>query len=90
MRGFDMDELKFCQSCGMPFDETHRKYIAKEADGCDSIYCTYCYKDGEFIEPNASAGDMIEMAVPYLAQKIGEEAARKQMEEFIPTLDRWN
>ena len=84
-----MTELKFCQSCGMPFDDAHKKYIAKEKDGSDSIYCTYCYQDGEFTDPNASTQDMIEMAVPYLAQKIGEDAARKQMETFIPTLARW-
>ena len=79
----------FCQSCGMPFDEDHREYLAKEKDGGDSLYCTYCYEDGEFVDPHATVQDMIEMAVPHLAYKIGEEAARKQMEEFIPTLRRW-
>jgi len=82
--------MKFCQSCGMPLDEEHCELIAKEKDGSDSIYCTYCYKDGEFTDPGATERDMIEMAVPHLARKIGEEAARKQMEEFIPTLARWN
>jgi len=81
--------ISYCQSCGMPFDEAHKKYIAKEKDGSDSIYCTYCYKDGEFINPDATEQDMIDMAVPYLGQKIGEEAARKLMEEVIPTLARW-
>jgi len=73
----------------MPFDDAHKGFITKEKDGTDSVYCTYCYKDGEFIDPNATIQDMIEMAVPYLAHKIGAEAARKQMEECIPTLARW-
>jgi len=84
-----MAELMFCQSCGMPFDDAHKEFIAKEKDGTDSIYCTYCYKGGEFIDPNATVQDMIEMAVPHLVHKIGAKAARKQMEEFIPTLVRW-
>jgi len=79
-----------CQSCGMPFDEAHSEFIAKEADGNNSIYCTYCYKDGAFPDPDATVQDMIEMAVPYLAQKIGEQAAREQLENFVPTLSRWN
>jgi len=73
----------------MPFDDAHRELIAKEKDGGDSIYCTYCYSDGEFIDPGATVQDMIEMAVPHLAHKIGEEAARAQMEAFVPTLARW-
>ncbi|MCL2493263.1 MAG: zinc ribbon domain-containing protein [Clostridiales bacterium] len=82
-------ENMYCQSCGMPFDEAHRELIAKEADGSDSVYCTYCYKDGEFLDPDATAEDMIEMAVPHLAHKIGEQTAREQLSEFIPTLARW-
>lgn len=82
-------EISYCQSCGMPFDEAHKKYIAKEKDGSDSIYCTYCYKDGEFIDPDATVEDMIGIGVPYLAYKVGEQAAREQLSEFVPTLKRW-
>jgi len=83
-------DMTYCQSCGMPFDEAHRVFVAKEEDGGDSIYCTYCYEDGEFLNPDATVDDMIEMAAPHLARKIGEQAARKQLSEFIPTLARWN
>ena len=84
-----MMDMIFCQSCGMPFDEAHREFIAREADGSDSIYCIYCYKDGEFLNPSATVGDMIEMGVPHLAHKIGEQAAREQLSKFLPTLARW-
>ena len=84
-----MPEITYCQSCGMPFDEAHREYIAREADGSDSVYCTYCYKDGDFLNPDATLEDMIEMGTPHLAQKIGETAAREQLSRFIPTLTRW-
>jgi hypothetical protein len=73
----------------MPFDEAHIGLIAKEADGSQSQYCTYCYKDGEFLNPNASIHDMVEMGVPHLARKIGEQAAREQLTAFVPTLARW-
>jgi len=74
----------------MPFDKAHRKFIAKEADGSDSIYCTYCYKDGVFLDPDITVEDMVELGVPYLAEKIGEQAAREQLAAFVPTLARWS
>ena len=78
-----------CQSCGLPFNEEHKGYIAKEKDGSDSIYCTFCYKDGAFLNPDAMASDMIEIGVPQLAKKIGEQAAREELSRLIPTLARW-
>ena len=82
-------EIKYCQSCGMPFDEAHKAFIAKNANGSDSFYCTYCYKDGEFLNPDATIEDMVEMGVPYLAQKIGDRAAREELSLLVPTLKRW-
>jgi len=80
---------KYCQSCGMPFDEGHVELIAKEPDGSDSIYCTFCYKDGKFLQPNITISETVEIGVPHLAHKIGEQAAREQLSRFIPTLARW-
>ena len=85
-----MMNIQVCQSCGMPFDEGHKELIAKEADGTDSIYCTYCYASGEFINPEATVEDMVEMGVPHLGYKIGEKAAREQLSKLVPGLVRWN
>ena len=79
-----------CQSCGMMFDSVHKQYIAKEKDGSDSIYCTYCYKDGAFIDPNAVMEDMIEMALPHITRKIGDaRAAGVYITKVIRDLSRW-
>jgi len=84
-----MEVAENCQSCGMPFDADHCEFIAKEANGDHSIYCTYCYKEGAFLNPSATVNDMVEMGVPYLAHKVGETAARDQLSKFVPTLERW-
>ncbi len=84
-----MTEVKMCQSCGLPFNEEHKHFIAKEPDGSRSIYCTNCYKDGKFIDPNMTKEDMIELIVPVLGKAIGEEEARKEMTALLPTLKRW-
>ncbi len=84
-----MAEVKMCQSCGLPFNEEHAHFIAKEPDGSKSIYCTNCYKDGKFIDPNLSMEEMIDMIVPILGRSIGEEEAKKEMTTLLPTLKRW-
>ena len=85
-----MGEYLLCQSCAMPFDEEHKKYIAKEKDGSDSVYCTYCYECGVFIDPDATISDMVEMALPHLTRKTGDEdVARKRLTEIISGLTRW-
>ena len=80
---------EFCQSCGMPFDEDHSGLRAVEPGGRDSVYCEYCYRDGAFTDPDATVEQMVEVGVPHLAHKIGEEAARAQLSAFLPTLERW-
>ncbi|WP_297427398.1 zinc ribbon domain-containing protein [Clostridium sp.] len=84
-----MSEVTMCQSCGLPFNEEHAQFIATEQDGSKSIYCTNCYKDGKFIDPDISMKEMIEIIVPILGRAIGEEEARKEMTTLLPTLKRW-
>ena len=81
---------KCCQSCGLPFNEEHAHFIAKETDGTDSIYCMFCYKDGKFIDPDMSMDKMIEIQLPILVGRLGTETeVRNQLSELLPTLKRW-
>jgi len=83
------DADQFCQSCALPFDEGHRNLRAKELDGTDSPYCVYCYQDGRFTVPHVTIKEIVEIGVPHLAAKIGEDAALAQLSAFVPTLRRW-
>ena len=87
----DRHGVACCQSCGIPFNEEHRAkgLIARKEDGTDEVYCTLCYKDGKFTQPDMTAQDMIDISVKAIAPHFGEEKARKMMEELIPTLSRW-
>ena len=82
---------KHCQSCGLPFNEEHKGFIAKEKDGSDSIYCTFCYQDGAFINPNATAQDMIAIGSKEIAKKNDSQiqAAIEELSRLVPTLKRW-
>jgi len=49
-----MEKYKFCQSCGMPFGkDPHGGGTLKDGSKC-SKFCSFCYKDGEFIGGDVS------------------------------------
>ena len=84
-----MAEVTMCQSCALPFNEEHARFISTEPDGSRCIYCNMCYSDGKFTEPDITMGEMIEKVVPILGKTFGEEEARKEMTAILPTLERW-
>lgn len=85
-----MEQTKFCQCCAMPLTTETMGTNADKTPNED--YCCYCYQDGKFTF-NGSMEQMIEFCVPHMAQAnpgMAEDEARKQMQEFFPTLKRWH
>jgi len=90
MKGMiNVKKVTMCQSCGLPFNEEHERFMTKEPDGSICIYCTNCYQDGKFTDPDITMEEMIEMLVPILGESMGEEEARKELTTLLPTLKRW-
>lgn len=84
------ENMKFCQCCAMPMNAEGSEY-GTNADGSKSEdYCSYCYDKGNFTA-ECTMEEMIEGCVAPMAEATGMEPqqARKQMEEFFPTLKRW-
>lgn len=79
-----------CGSCGMPLlDSTD---AGTEADGSPSRgYCTHCYRDGAFVEPDLTLEAYVERAAPLLAAELGMpvDRAREMAAAFTATLPRW-
>ncbi|NQP64977.1 hypothetical protein HO908_05230 [Streptococcus suis] len=51
---------KFCQSCAMPLNLHGLDVHGSEKDGTkSSIYCSYCYVNGRFVEPDISFEEML-------------------------------
>ncbi len=83
-------ETKICQSCAMPI--TEENLFATQADGSkNEDYCRYCFENGKFTSESTMEG-MIEICVPY-ALEAGvykdADAARSAMQQYFPTLKRW-
>lgn len=86
-------EMKFCQSCGMPLTD---EVIGTNADGSkNEEYCIYCYKDGAFTN-DCSMEEMAEFCSQFVdqfnqstGQQLTREEYRQGLLQFFPTLKRW-
>ena len=91
---FEMEQnMKFCQSCGMPLTN---EVLGTNADGSkNEDYCIYCYKDGKFLQ-DCTMDEMIEHCAQFvgevnkgLPQPITKEEYIGQMKMYLPHLKRW-
>ena len=86
-----MDEKVRCQSCGMPLSEAFGNY-GTQADGtAHPEYCIICFKDGAFVMPHQTMGEMIQSSIDNMMMdlRMPEEKATVLARSFIPTLKRW-
>ena len=82
-------ELKICQSCGMPLTPEH---MGREEDGTlNEHYCEWCWNNGAFLR-DCTMEEMIEFCAPFEVEggraKTLEEA-KAMLGEYFPTLERW-
>lgn len=82
-------ELKICQSCGMPMQE--EQYGTNQDGGRNDKYCCYCFKDGEFAQ-NCTMEEMADFCAGFEVEggraKTKEEA-KEMLMQYFPTLERW-
>ncbi|MBD3273413.1 transcriptional regulator [Candidatus Dependentiae bacterium] len=82
--------MYICQSCTMPMKK--ETDFGTNKDGSkNETYCCYCFKDGEFTEPNLTKDEMIKTVAEFLIQKRGfnEEQAVEKSKKLIGDLERW-
>lgn len=81
----------FCQSCGMPLSQ--QEFFGTEADSSkNQKYCIYCYKDGQFTQPDASLEQMIQISAKGWSDQdptVSLQQAMEQMTQVLPHLERW-
>ncbi|MDY6989808.1 MAG: zinc ribbon domain-containing protein [Thermodesulfobacteriota bacterium] len=80
----------FCQSCAMPMEKP--EMFGTLSHGSKSQqYCTYCFQEGAFTEPDISMQEMIDKCVAIMDQQniMPKDQAQDLMAETIPFLKRW-
>jgi hypothetical protein len=81
----------YCQSCGMPLSKDILGG-GTEADGSTSVeYCSRCYREGKFADPNVTVDEMIIKVREVLTQKMHLPGFMAKMyTKGIPKLKRWS
>jgi len=82
-------KYKNCQSCGMPLSKDPQKGGSESNGTKSTMYCSYCYIDGKFINPEMSVDEMKVL----VKGKMKEMGFPGFMAGFftkrIPKLERW-
>jgi len=85
-----MKKYKNCQSCAMPLSKDPNG-CGTNADGQPSFkYCSYCYADGKFLQPDISTEEM----QTFVKNKLKEMGGFMKLfagvfSKGIPKLERW-
>ncbi len=86
-------EMKFCQSCGMPLNDENR---GTNADGSkNEDYCMYCYQNGKFTN-DCTMDEMIEFCAQFvdevnknMPKPMTKDEYKDMMRQYFPMLKRW-
>ncbi len=80
---------KFCQSCGMPMAKDPEQGGTK-ADGSRSEkYCSYCYVDGQFMQPDMTVKEMQSFCIEKMKEQGIPRFIGWLFTRNIPRLERW-
>ena len=80
---------KLCQSCSMPMNKD-AEGGGTEADGSKSAkYCSLCYRDGNFTQPDITARQMQDFCIAVLEKRGMPRFMAWIFTRSIPKLERW-
>ncbi len=80
---------KVCQSCGMPIENDDQLGLNK--DGTKSTYCSFCYENGQFLQPDITVEEMRTFCINIMKEKMNvPKFLGKMMTRNIYKLERWN
>ena len=84
--------MGFCNSCGKPI--SRKDELGTNEDGSsNNYYCSDCFQNGKFTEPDITVQEMIIKLAKEMMEKnpdLREEDATGLLINFLPNLRRWN
>ena len=84
------NQIKICQSCGMPLDKDPNKGGTNTDKSKNDHYCSFCYLDGKFTDEGITLKEKIEKNIQIaVAMGFPEDKARQMAETVLPNLERW-
>ena len=84
------NQIKICQSCGMPLDKDPNKGGTNAGKSKNDHYCSFCFQDGKFTDEGITLKEKIEKNIQIaVAMGFTEHDARQLAERVLPNLERW-
>lgn len=85
---------KFYQSCAMPLNLHGQDVRGSEKDGSHSnLFCSYCYANGEFLEPDITFEQMLKKGKQAISNGQGNAFIKFLMKASYPMMlkktQRW-
>ncbi len=83
-----MKHKLFCQSCSIPMDHVRDMGTEKDGSTCQD-YCKYCYRDGSFMNPDLTFGEMKSIVTILMLKTYLPGRIIHQLLNSLPYLKRW-
>ncbi|MHB1147935.1 MAG: zinc ribbon domain-containing protein [Lutibacter sp.] len=84
------NQIKICQSCGMPIDKDPNNGRTNADKSKSDRYCSFCYQDGKFTDEGITLKEKIEKNTQIsVAMGFTELDARQLAARVLPNLERW-
>ena len=85
------NNVKICQSCGMPLDKDPNKGGTNLDGSISDKYCSFCFQNGKFTDEGITLQEKIEKNIQIAVSQldIPESEARAMAESLLPNLERW-
>ena len=80
---------KNCQSCGMPLSKDENGGGTNKDGSKNTMYCSHCYIDGEFTQPNCTVSEMQESVLGKMKEMGFPKFIGMLFTRGIPKLERW-
>ncbi len=84
-----MKTNKNCQSCGMPLKKDPEGGGTEEDGSRSNMYCSYCYENGEFKNPEITAEEMQVLVKDKLKEMGFPGFLAGMFAKKAPKLGRW-
>lgn len=80
---------QMCQSCGMPLKKDPGGGGTEAGGSKSTKFCSYCYQDGAFLNPEFSAREMQDFCRDQMKKQGMNGALAWLFTRGIPRLERW-
>ncbi len=78
-----------CQSCGMPLGRDPRGGGTNADGSLSTEYCSHCFQEGQFTEPNITAAEMTAKVEGKLREMHFPGFLARRFARDTPNLRRW-